>query len=848
MISYTDSEVSVFHPICERALNNALSNLGLSGTYQVVHHRHTGTLEMDYVIGNITSGKYLCVIEVKRTPADVNSARYQFQAMSYVQSNTGISEKPFYILTNLECAYAFRYDSSRPRVFQQMLQPGLMQISDFSSDNEADVENKLTTYFENCICSFVADTYNYLLTLEEFVIHMEPLKNNSREWKSHLAILLYEYIRGSFTYLHRTDLRDVRLFGNNISRICAEASRVNFKGIYDYNVTRYVPTVTVPNSELVDLFDLGQQNVTGDTIAGVLHTIVSSGHEHDGEVATDLELGRLVAALAKDELGTINSTDCVCDPAAGSGNLISSAIEILALNPTQIIANDVNSKLLELLSLRLGLNYASSICTTNSPTITNYDITSLSQAYFSDVKLLLMNPPYLAGINCGTRKNPFYNAIRNITGNMPMTEIGQMPLEGAFLELVTELVVPDTVIACVFPSNFLTARGEEAITLRNLLLSKFGLRTIFTYPGNDIFDGVTKGTCVLVGRAKQPAMNVKILTSYSNIPDIDIHQFLGSLSCTLHNTFTPIMAGVEGKQISVVDLQNDLTDGWRSLNREMEEALNFVKNNFELSPDFVQLNTLTIPMKRGTAGNGGGSDLLFIDKNPTIYNKYLPLGLSVGPAIRNSKYDNFVVGAGDACFLDERMNNGTMITNIINDYMATLSNGGRQQRNAKTFAQWQDIVRKESRKSFPANSVLVPRGIRATGRAYYSATDIYVSTNFLVCSFGNTRDAVLASTWMATIFYQIMCEISSKNEEGMRKMEVQDIKKTFVPIFSNVSTTTYNDLNAIIATIEFVDLHNPQIRNVDEIWARELFGTNANIMLNDAQRILAYLADIRDKG
>lgn len=55
MISYTDSEVSVFHPICERALNNALSNLGLSGTYQVVHHRHTGTLEMDYVIENITS-------------------------------------------------------------------------------------------------------------------------------------------------------------------------------------------------------------------------------------------------------------------------------------------------------------------------------------------------------------------------------------------------------------------------------------------------------------------------------------------------------------------------------------------------------------------------------------------------------------------------------------------------------------------------------------------------------------------------------------------------------------------------------------------------------------------------
>lgn len=57
---------------------------------------------MDFVIENTTTHKYLCVIEVKRTPAAVNSTRYQFQAMSYVQSNAGITEKPYYILTNLE--------------------------------------------------------------------------------------------------------------------------------------------------------------------------------------------------------------------------------------------------------------------------------------------------------------------------------------------------------------------------------------------------------------------------------------------------------------------------------------------------------------------------------------------------------------------------------------------------------------------------------------------------------------------------------------------------------------------------------------------------------------------------
>ena len=129
------------------------------------------------------------------------------------------------------------------------------------------------------------------------------------------------------------------MFGHDVSKICAEASRVNFKGIYDYSVTSFTPTVSVTNIDLVNLYELGQQNVTGDSIANVLHSIVSSGHEHDGEVATDLELGRIVAALAKDEIGTLAPSDIVCDPAAGSGNLISAAIDSMNLQPTQILAN-----------------------------------------------------------------------------------------------------------------------------------------------------------------------------------------------------------------------------------------------------------------------------------------------------------------------------------------------------------------------------------------------------------------------------------------------------------------------------------------------------------------------------
>lgn len=149
---------------------------------------------------------------------------------------------------------------------------------------------------------------------------------------------------------------------------------------------------------MVNLYELGQQNVTGDSIANVLHSIVSSGHEHDGEVATDLELGRIVAALAKDEIGTLAPSDIVCDPAAGSGNLISAAIDVMNLQPTQILANDINTKLIELLTLRIGLNFANIISKTNSPSVSCEDICNLSPSFFRNVKLILMNPPYVAGI------------------------------------------------------------------------------------------------------------------------------------------------------------------------------------------------------------------------------------------------------------------------------------------------------------------------------------------------------------------------------------------------------------------------------------------------------------------
>lgn len=845
-ISYSDSEVNRFHPICERALNYALRIIGKETQYRVLHHQYTGALEMDYVVQNTVTGKYLCVVEVKRTPADVHSARYQFQAMSYVQMNADQSEKPFYILTNLEYAFSFRYDANRPRVFQQMLEPGLSHIGRFDVDEEDEFVEKLARYFSERLSDYTNNTYEYLVTLEEFATHMEQIKEKPKRWKTHLAVLLYEYIRGAFTFINRNELRDIRLFRNDVSRICDEAARVNFKDIFNYSEESFERTVNIPNDTLVDLYDFGNQNVNGDSVAGILHSIVSAGHEHDGEVPTDLELARIVAELAKYSSGELSDRDLVYDPAAGSGNLISAAISTYNLAPTQIVVNDVNSKLLELLSLRIGLNYANTISLQNSPSIYNRNISDVEPLFFNDVKVVVMNPPFSAGINCVARKQSLYKSIRRLTGNEPRTDNGQMPLEAVFLELLIELVQPGTTISCVFPKTHLMGRGPEAKAIRQLLLNQFGLHLVFTYPGDEIFDDVTKDTCILVGKAKTSTEYVKVVSSYDKIPNIDIHRFTQTLPNDAADDFSPMMPGVVAKKVSVQGLMDEVKDGWRMLNSEMVDAITFVKEIFQSSEQFDELVELDYPAKRGQAGNNGGSDIMFFDSRADLYEQFSDADIVLSAGMRNAKLDSFDIGSGDSDFLDVSDNSEDIVDAIIDAYTALPDREGRQQRRRKTNQEWKKILNKESRGRFPANSVLIPRAIRTTGRSYLSRNPVFVSTNFVVYSLPSLEIAILMSTWMSTIFYQLICEVSSKDQEGMRKMEVSDIEKTYVPKFDDISRETIDALSAECNAIEFLNLGRPEIREVDRIWARELFGNNADDLLNKAQRMLEYLANRRN--
>ena len=214
--------------------------------------------------------------------------------------------------------------------------------------------------------------------------------------------------------------------------------------------------------------------------------------------------------------------------------------------------------------------------------------------------------------------------------------------------------------------------------------------------------------------------------------------------------------------------------------------------------------------------------------------------------MRNAVLNTINIGRGDSEFFDTSLNNANTLDETIIIYNGLTARNRRQQRNIKTNDEWKRILKCESNGRFSENSVLIPRRIRVVGKVYFSKNPVFVSTNFVVCSLPSYEDAILMVSWMSTIFYQLVCEVSSKDQEGMRKMEVADILKTYIPDKNLITQNTIDKIKNEIDNIVFIELKNPVIREVEKIWAEELFGTYSKDILEEANRLLSYLTNNRN--
>lgn len=853
-IQNTDKEVEKFHPVCKHALEVALEKLGLSDFYEVQHHRFVGTIEMDLVIANRKTQKILFVVEVKRTIAAVNSTRYQYQAMSYVQSLSEAEiESKYYLLTNLESSCLFKFDARRPNVYEQIIYPGFILNHRFADVSQQQFMDDLIDQYAKYISVIISDNGHYLLSFQQFVNEIQGKVNKDLEWKKTLVGLFYEYIRGSFTKVGRTGLKTIAQLSNKADLVCREGLQVNFVDIFSLpRLKADERNIGVSNTLLNQLFELGRTYVDADELANVMHKVVSEKHRHEGEVSTDIELATIMLWIVRCLYGELGEGEKIMDPAAGSGSLLCATVSVFKnIQPSQIVANDINEKLLQLLSLRIGLKFATTIEKNNTARITVQNVADLPTSDFDNVKILVLNPPYLSstGLKCTERKNKLYQRIREIKGAEPTTESGQMPLEGPFVELVSTLAKEDTLIAAILPNSHFTTKGEASKAIRTMLLEDFGLQMIFNYPQKHLFDDVVQNTSIVIGRKGVHYNYVRYLYCNEAISEIDpatigdVLAFKSEEKC-----LTNINSQFEGCLLSCNFLTETLESGWQIGNMSRQDAQNFVKYNLVSSPFLISLADSEFNhYERGKVGNYGCADLLyfshdddFLTQNDTLLKGHTAIGLN------RARYSQFMVGKGESVFIDATKMSDDQISAVVDAYLSRKCNRNRRQRrNDKSHAEYREILKFESVNSSPAHCVMLPRSIRSQGRVFVSDESLYVSTNFFVIHADEDSSRILGS-WFSTIFYQLECEAYGNNRGGLRKMEKKDYDSLHVPIISQLKE---DQRKRIISTpvTEFVNLRTPEIREVDRVWAEILFGEKSEEFLSEAVTLVSILVADREK-
>ena len=216
------------------------------------------------------------------------------------------------------------------------------------------------------------------------------------------------------------------------------------------------------------------------------------------------------------------------------------------------------------------------------------------------------------------------------------------------------------------------------------------------------------------------------------------------------------------------------------------------------------------------------------------------------PAMR--KPDSMLLADGDSACFDAPKIGGGELEAIVDDYMRLPAKKSLQQRKEKTAAELAGLVRLTAGKPVAPNTVLLPRAIRSKGRVYLTEAGAVVSTNFICITAKDRSDAAVLATWFCTVFYQLVCEINAKPQEGMRKMEVGDIEETYIPVFAGLTAAERESLAAEAAGVEFLALCSPKARRVDELWAGILYGAEAGARLAEAARLLEFLANARNPG
>lgn len=885
---YNSDEVTGFHPVVERAINNAIINCGYDSVMELVHHPSipNSTIIPDFAIKLKSSNRYIFVIEVKKTARDVISQRFQNQARSYVSDFSPYWEPnypKYFCLTNIEELILFA-DRQGP-ISTCILKGNPKSHTPFNPQNRDATQTCIE--FQSTIEQILPIIYNrtqpdwennWQPIIDTFVQNYQSV-SNSLQLSKDLAdeITLYEFFRLlAFAYLkdyynqtnnsNQSFFRTFPLDNDNlqtfITKLTNNYNRVlqlDFNQVFS-NHPNSTDRIFPENfsSSIIQYFkntihalnSYSSQAVSDNPLPEYIFNLLTSKvydkntlHKK-GKIMSDTELSILLSTVTIE-----NENSIVIDPCSGDGALLDAAydyLNILGLSSAvtkshnqllnQVNGIEIDPFLAQLSTFRLVSKNLSDVNnSTNANIITG---NAFANPMIAGYDVLLMNPPFLRNDNpdapiTTADKALMNNAITSSGQTNFVTLASQPNLYFYFVNYSWHYLNPQGRAGLILMAKFLN--NEEGEYLKQFILDK--VEAIILYPRNYFED--FKVTTVITVLSKQPSNQIKFL----RIIDSDLLSRPNDIKAILTSTNNTIVNA--NYTLKVTDRNIDPSANWKMFFNDPTDKFQTLDSLSFLEP----LDTFFVNKRRGGAENSGGSAIIFPDfsKSPYsgIVNSNKGYGIKNNRSARNLILEQSDLEEEPAIHFPTQYDDSTPNGLTANHQADASLNAIFSTNNTANSAKWKQIVNAAFRNKVSFD-ILIPRAERTKHACYYNpfSSPVVLSTNFFYLSgFQNGNSDTLISSesqikfitaFLNSCFGQIQFEIHSNNQEGLRKLEGFHINELKVPDLRKLTkdeidfvVSAFENLNSLSVSVSGDEGLSTPRRQLDEEVAKIIFSKDS---------------------
>lgn len=497
-----------------------------------------------------STGRWILVVEIKRSLESVQSERTQIQGKGYAEANGSrfrAGAQRYFALTNLELFQLFALRGDLPPR-DCLVEGKTFDLGRLSDPDHAAHRDRLVTELCNVVrfCidersptfatvwpAIVARMFQHArdLPFREAMVSPEtslpeivrnyfgPVREDAARDELLLRCLLAEYARGILQRHSHPRATALRSTGSTLAS-AANAIRVlrsvDFAGVLkDVAATLYLefendPAVKIPMQAYLETLSTDEVARLANTRADasiVADLIVRAARpavvrDMRGKAGTDPELAEFLASLC---IGAANQI--VVDPGCGEGNLLSAAYDRIRLFGAshqdalrQLRGIDADGIATRIAGLRLALKEPRAVAPDDPAVTTSGDMFG-ARALIGSADVILMNPPFKryeaqddAPIPAALRSH-MIEAVESIACPAVTAE-GQWNTLAIYSEYVIKAAKTGATLGLVLDNKWFHNAGSRS--LRRLFKNECRILAVVTYPHGRFFEGFMIATSMVV--------------------------------------------------------------------------------------------------------------------------------------------------------------------------------------------------------------------------------------------------------------------------------------------------------------------------------------------------------------